>query len=132
MEPYAIVETGGMQFRMEPGKQVVIPRLDKKEGSRFRFDRVFLIADEKGIEIGQPLVANVTVSARVVEHGKGRKILVYKRKRRKGYERKAGHRQDFTKVLVESLDRKKPAKKKAAAKSGETTEEPDGGETPKG
>ncbi|MBN1433523.1 50S ribosomal protein L21 [Candidatus Fermentibacterales bacterium] len=123
MDSYAIVETGGMQFRMAPGRQVLIPRVDQREGAKLRFDRVLLISDEKGIEIGQPVLGGVTVVARVVEHGRGPRILVYKRKRRKGYEKRMGHRQSFTRVLVESLDRKQRQKKQEKdPESAEATE----------
>ena len=124
MDSYAIVETGGMQFRMEPGKQIDIPKVEKKQGSKLRFDRVLLISDDKGIEVGTPVVKNVSVSAKVVEHGRGPKIAVYKRKRRKGYEKRTGHRQDFTRVLVESVDRKAPRPKKQAKQKAAEVEEP--------
>ena len=102
---YAIIETGGLQFRIEPGIRINIPRLDADEGSSVKLDRVLLIADGDDVVVGTPVIDGASVSAQVVEHGRDGKIVVYKRKRRKGYERKKGHRQDYTRIEIDTIEK---------------------------
>lgn len=101
---YAIVETGGFQFRVEPGMKLNVPRLSSDEGESVSLERVLLLEDGDDVQVGSPHVEGASVKARVLEHGRGGKITVYKRKRRKGYERTRGHRQDYTRIEVESIE----------------------------
>lgn len=102
---YAIVETGGIQFKVEPGMKLNVPRIASEEGDSIKIKKVLLLGDGDDVEVGSPLVENASVEAEVLEHGRGKKIIVYKRKRRKGYERTQGHRQDYTRIEIKSIDR---------------------------
>ncbi len=102
---YAIVETGGLQFRVEPGMKLNVPRLASDEGESVNLERVLLLEDGDDVQVGSPLVEGASVKAEVLEHGRGGKITVYKRKRRKGYERTRGHRQDYTRIEIKSIVR---------------------------
>jgi large subunit ribosomal protein L21 len=100
---YAIIRTGGKQFRAEPGKSIRIPSLDAEPGQTVTFDDVLLGADGDQIKVGAPVVSGAAVTAEVVRHGKGEKIIIFKHKRRKNYRRKQGHRQKFTEVRVNEI-----------------------------
>ena len=100
---YAVFRTGGKQFRAEPGKKIRVPNLEVEPGDSVTFDDVLLASDGKDIQVGAPLVDGAKVKAEVVRHGRDRKIIVFKRKRRKGYRRKQGHRQGFTEIRVEEI-----------------------------
>jgi large subunit ribosomal protein L21 len=100
---YAVIETGGLQFRVEPGMELTVPRLQADEGSDYSFDRILLLSDQDGVEVGKPVVSGAKVLASVAGHERGPKIEVFKRKRRKGYERKTGHRQELTRILVKEI-----------------------------
>lgn len=102
---YAIVETGGLQFRVEPGMKMNVPRIDSEEGSSIKLKRVLLLAEGEDIEVGSPVVENASVEAEVLEHGRDKKIIVFKRKRRKGYEKTRGHRQDYTRIEIKAINR---------------------------
>jgi large subunit ribosomal protein L21 len=99
---YAIVEIAGQQFKVEEGKQIFVHRLEGKEGDKVEFDQVLLKADGEKISVGAPTLKSI-VSAKIVEHLKGDKVLVFKKKRRKGYKVKNGHRQYLTKVSIEKI-----------------------------
>ncbi len=101
---YAIIQTAGKQFRAEPGKSLWIPSLEAEPGSTVTFDTVLLASDGKSIKAGTPAVKGAKVTAEVVKHGRGKKIVVFKFKRRKNYARKQGHRQGFTEVKIQSVD----------------------------
>lgn len=101
---YAIFRTGGKQFRAEPGKTIRIPSLKVEPGQTITFDEVLLGAADNDIKLGFPLVDGAAVSAEVVRHGKGEKIIVFKHKRRKNYRRKQGHRQKFTEVRIDEIN----------------------------
>ena len=101
---YAIIRTGGKQFRAEPGKTLRIPSLDIEPGESVTFEEVLLGANDGGIKLGAPLVGGAAVTAEVVKHGKGEKIIVFKFKRRKNYRRKQGHRQKYTEVRVREIN----------------------------
>ncbi|NIP60352.1 MAG: 50S ribosomal protein L21, partial [Gemmatimonadetes bacterium] len=88
---YAVFRTGGKQFRAEPGGRLRIPSLDAEEGSALTFDEVLLTSDGEDVTIGDPLVKGAKVEAEILRHGKTKKIIVFKRKRRKNYRRKQGH-----------------------------------------
>ena len=102
---YAIIETGGFQFRVEPGMKLNVPRIASGEGDSVKLEKVLLVSDGDDVEIGNPLVAGASVEVEVIENGRGKKIIVYKRKRRKGYERTQGHRQEYTRIEIKSISR---------------------------
>jgi len=101
---YAIIRTGGKQFRVSPGDVVRVPTLaDKNEGDKVEFDEVLVSGDDGGVRIGAPTIAGARVTATVVKNGRGPKIIVFKFKRRKHYKRTKGHRQGFTAIKIESI-----------------------------
>jgi len=100
---YAVVEIGGKQYKVAPKDTIYVPSLKEKVGSKVKFSKVLLVAGEKSLSIGRPLVADVAVEATVVENGKGEKVIVFKKKRRKGYRRLRGHRQGYTKVEITNI-----------------------------
>ncbi len=102
---YAIIETGGFQFKVEPGSKLNVPKIAFAEGDSLKLEKVLLVGDGDDVEVGTPLVTGASVEAEVLEHGRGKKITVYKRKRRKGYERTQGHRQDYTRIEIKSISR---------------------------
>lgn len=100
---YAIVEIAGQQFKVEQKKKVFVHRLAAEEGSSVEFDKVLLIENEGDVKVGLPVVEGAKITATVLEHTKGDKVLVFKKKRRKGYQKLNGHRQQFTQVLIEEI-----------------------------
>ena len=101
---YAVIRTGGKQYRVMSGELLRIESLTGDVGSQIEFSDVLLTANEGSVQIGTPLVAGASVTAQIVEHGKERKIIVFKKKRRQGYRRKQGHRQHFTAVRVQDIN----------------------------
>lgn len=97
---YAIFRTGDKQFRAEPGRTVRVPSLDAEIGETVTFDEVLLASTDDGTQVGAPTVAGASVTGEVVRHGKDRKVIIFKWKRRKNYRRKQGHRQKFTEVRI--------------------------------
>jgi len=100
---YAIVEIAGKQFKVTQDQRLYIPRLNLEEGSLVTFDKVLLLEDEGNVAVGAPTVADVKVVGKVLDHVRGDKVIVFKKKRRKGYKKTQGHRQDYTKVLIENI-----------------------------
>jgi len=100
---YAIVEIAGQQFKVEAGQSIFVHRLQGKQGDKVEFSDVYLKADGEKISVGTPTVAKSKVSATIVEHLKGDKVLIFKKKRRKGYQQKNGHRQYLTKISIDSI-----------------------------
>ncbi len=100
---YAVVKIQDMQFRLEPSQLVEVPLIDAEPGSQVKFDEVLLYADGDTVKVGQPVVAGCHVAAEVVRHGRDAKIIVFKKKRRKGYRRTGGHRQHFTEIRVTGI-----------------------------
>ena len=100
---YAIVEIAGQQYKVEKDQQIFVHRLEGKEGSKVNFDKVLLTSDGKKVEVGAPAVKGVSVSAKIVEHLKGDKVIVFKKKRRKGYKKLRGHRQQYSQIVVENI-----------------------------
>jgi large subunit ribosomal protein L21 len=101
---YAIIRTGGKQFRVSPGDVVRVPTLaDKNEGDKIEFDEVLVSGGAGGVRIGAPTVTGARVTATVLKQGRGPKIIVFKFKRRKHYKRTKGHRQGFTAIKIESI-----------------------------
>jgi large subunit ribosomal protein L21 len=100
---YAIIEAGGTQMRVEPGRFYDINRLVGEPDSAITLDRVLLISNDNEVTIGQPLVAEATVTGTILRHLRGRKIIVYKMKPKKKTRKKQGHRQELTRVMIESI-----------------------------
>lgn len=99
---YAIVEIAGLQYKVEKDQQLFVNRLAGEAGEEVKFDRV-LLTDNGAITVGAPVIEGVTVVAKIVEHVKGDKVIVFKKKRRKGYQKSNGHRQQFTKIEIASI-----------------------------
>ena len=100
---YAIIRTGDKQFRAEPGSTILVPSMDADVGSTVTFDEVLLASTDDGVQVGAPTVAKASVTAEVLEHGKGPKVIVFKWKRRKNYRKKQGHRQGYTAVRIADI-----------------------------
>ncbi|WP_127137299.1 50S ribosomal protein L21 [Flagellimonas oceanensis] len=118
---YAIVEMAGQQFKVAKDQKVYVHRLQEDEGKKVTFDKVLLLEDGGNVTIGAPVIEGAAVEAKVVKHLKGDKVIVFKKKRRKGYQKKNGHRQYLTEIVVEGIVAKgakkaAPAKAKAEAK----------------
>jgi large subunit ribosomal protein L21 len=126
---YAIVDIAGQQFKVEKDQKVYVHRLDAEEGKKVNFDRVLLIDDNGKVNIGAPAINGAQVSATVLEHLKGDKVIVFKKKRRKGYQKKNGHRQYLTEIQIDSIVAS--GAKKAAAPKKEETPKAEAKEAPK-
>lgn len=100
---YAVIETGGKQFRAEEGNTLYVEKLSANVGDTVTIDQVLLVEKDGVVKVGTPVVDGAKVVLKVVEHGKGEKIIVFKFKSKKNYRRKQGHRQPYTKVLVEAI-----------------------------
>jgi len=100
---YAIVESGGKQYKAVPGATVEVDRLQVEEGAQLDLDQVLLVSDGEEVMVGTPIVDGATVKATVVEHFKGRKIIVFKYKSRERYRRKQGHRQQYTRLQIDEI-----------------------------
>lgn len=101
---YAVIETGGKQYKVHEGDVVFVEKLDAEEGSLVTFDRVLAVNREGSMSFGNPLVSGASVNAKVIGHGKDRKIIVFKYKAKKNYRKKQGHRQPYTKVQIEKIN----------------------------
>jgi len=103
---YAIVDISGKQFKVTQDQFVYAPLMEgKEEGASVEFDKVLLLDNDGKVEVGAPLVKGAKISGKILGHVKGDKVIVFKKKRRKGYKVKNGHRQDFTKVLIEGISK---------------------------
>jgi large subunit ribosomal protein L21 len=100
---YAVVSSGGKQYRVEQGETLRVEKLSGEVGTSVSFDDVLMFSDGEDVQVGQPNLDNVKVTGHIVEQGKAKKILVFKYKRRKRYRRKQGHRQQFTAVKIDSI-----------------------------
>lgn len=103
MGAYAVIQTGGKQYRVARGEELRFERLEGEVGGTVAFDQVLLTSDGETVEVGRPFVENSQVVGRITHHGKGKKVMVLKYKRRKDYRRKKGHRQQFTLVRIEDI-----------------------------
>ena len=112
----AIVEIGGKQLKVEKGQTFIVNRLEEKSGKKVTFDNVLLIEDKGKSSIGSPMLDKASVSASIVNHLKGEKVIVFKKKRRKGYKVKNGHRQYLTKIKIDNVSLKKKSAKKTEKK----------------
>ena len=113
---YAVIKTGGKQYKVAKNDVIQVEKLAGEAGSSINLEEVLLVADDKGVTVGAPTVDGATVTATVVEQARGDKIVVFKKNRRKNYRRKAGHRQDLTVLRIADI---KIGAKKAAAKKAE-------------
>lgn len=118
----AIIQTGGKQFSVAPDKTIRVPSLEGRPGDEVTFDRVLYVADDDGIHVGGPSVEGASVTAEIVKHGRGKKITVFKMKRRKRYRRKQGHRQNFTELRITGV---RVDDKTAAAPDSKAAEDAD-------
>ena len=100
---YAIIETGGKQYRVQEGDTLFVEKLDVNEGSTVEFDKVLVLSKEGQLSVGTPAVEGAKVSATVVENGKAKKVIVFKYKAKKDYRKKQGHRQPFTKITIDKI-----------------------------
>ena len=119
---YAIVEIAGQQFKVSKDLKVYVHRLATEEGATITFDKVLLVDDNNNITVGAPVIEGASVEAKVLQHLKGDKVIVFKKKRRKGYKKKNGHRQSLTQIVIEGIVAGGAPKKKATKKA-EATEE---------
>ena len=101
---YAIVKTGGKQYKVAQGDVLFVEKLEANEGDVVTLDQVLDVAGENGLTVGSPVVEGATVTAKVVAQGKAKKVIVYKYKAKKDYRRKQGHRQPYTKLVIESIN----------------------------
>jgi large subunit ribosomal protein L21 len=101
---YAVVSTGGKQYKVQQGETLRIEKIHGEVGSKVTFDRVLMVADGENVRVGQPVIEKAAVLASIVEQDKAKKILVFKYKRRKRYRRKAGHRQPFTAIRIDGIE----------------------------
>ena len=111
---YAIVEIAGQQFKVEKDQQIFVHRLDAEEGAKVDFDKVLLVDNDGKVNVGAPAISGAKVTAKVLGHMKGDKVIVFKKKRRKGYRVKNGHRQSFTQIEIQSIVEKGATAKKEA------------------
>ncbi len=100
---YAIVDIAGKQFKVAKDQYIYAPRMEGETGTSVSFDQVLLTDNNGSVEVGAPTVKGVKVSGKILEHVKGDKVIIFKKKRRKGYAKRNGHRQQFTKVQIESI-----------------------------
>lgn len=116
---FAIVETGGKQYQVEEGRYLDVELLDGEKDSKIVFDKVVMIVNGKKSKVGQPYVAGASAEGVIVKHDKAKKVIVYKQRPKKGYRRKQGHRQGFTRVMISKI---RTTAQKKAAETAETTE----------
>ncbi len=114
---YAIVEIAGQQFKVEEGKKIFVHRLDAAEGDNVEFEKVLLLDNDGKITVGEPVVENTVVEGKVLAHPRGDKVIIFKKKRRKGYQKRSGHRQDFTQVEIMSIGPRGEEKKKTGPRA---------------
>ncbi len=126
---YAIIESCGKQYKVAEGDIVFFEKLDAEEGKKVTFDKVILVSEEGKVQVGNPYVKGVKVEGKVISHGKGKKIIVFKMKPKKNYRRKQGHRQPYTKVEITGI--KIAAKKTETAKTSKATKTEEAAKTTK-
>ena len=117
---YAVIEACGKQYKVTKGDVVFFEKLDVEEGKKVTFDKVVLLSDDGKVEVGAPYVKGIKVEGKVVAHGKGKKIIVFKYKAKKNYRRKQGHRQPYTKVEITAIKLPTAKKETAEEKTVET------------
>ena len=118
---YAVVEIQGSQFKVEKDQKLFVNRIDAKEGSKVSFDNVLLVDDGKNVQVGKPNLSGTSVEAKVVSHLRDDKVIVFKKKRRKGYKVKNGHRQAITEIIIQGISDKKTSPKNEEDAAKKTT-----------
>jgi len=121
---YAVVEIQGSQFKVSKNQKLYVNRLNGKEGSKVSFENVLLVDDDVKVKVGTPNVSGASVEAKIVSHQKDDKVIVFKKKRRKGYKVKNGHRQLLTELLIEKISQKKSPLSKSAEKKPKAASKP--------
>ena len=120
---YAIVDIAGKQYKVSEGAKLKVASLDKNTGENVSFDKVLLTDNGKSVKVGTPTLKGVNINATILEHGRERKILIYKKKRRKGYQRKNGHRQGYTLIEITKIKATTGTTKRAPTKSKKEKQE---------
>jgi len=128
---YAVVEIQGSQFKVSKNQKLYVNRLKGKEGTKVSFDNVLLVDDDGKVKVGMPNVAGALVEAKIVSHQKDDKVIVFKKKRRKGYKVKNGHRQLLTELLIERISQKKSAPAKSIEEKPKAVAKPKAAAKPK-
>jgi len=101
---YAIVSIAGQQFKVQKDQEIIVNRLEGEEGKKVDFKEVLLVDNDGKVNVGAPMIKGASVSATIVNHLRGDKVIIFKKKRRKGYEKKTGHRQDLTKIQIAGIN----------------------------
>ncbi|RMF64952.1 MAG: 50S ribosomal protein L21 [Calditrichaeota bacterium] len=115
---FAVVNIAGKQFKVSKNESILAPKVKGEVGKSIEFDQVLLLSDKGKVTVGKPTVAGAKVKAKIVDFERGKKVIVYKKKRRKGYEVKRGHRQDYTRLLIQSITTKQATKTKEKKSDG--------------
>lgn len=115
---YAIVDIAGKQFRVSKGDSIRVPKIDGKVGKDVEFDKVLLISDKGKVEVGQPAIAGAKIKATIEAFGRDKKVIIFKKKRRKGYEVTRGHRQDYAELTIKTISQAKKKKESGETKDG--------------
>ena len=100
---YAVIKSGGKQYRVAPGQTIRLEKVAGEVGAKIELGNILLVENDGNVQVGSPLVANAKIEATVVEHDRAKKILIFKKKRKKQYRRTAGHRQDYTAVRIDNI-----------------------------
>ena len=116
---YAIVEIAGQQFKVTKNDEIFVHRLDGEPGTKLEFSEILLVDHDGIISVGNPFVEGSKITGKILEHARGDKVIVFKKKRRKGFQKETGHRQDFSKILIENITLKGAAKEKKVKKEKE-------------